>query len=375
MLNRNTTLYKIAGTKFFRLSSGKWPWYMGQQIGTNLQNIEKSMRQIYVPDNYAEELEPKYKQFLENFDLSVFTEEELDYVKCLAQTDQSGAEALIVAYLCRPGNFRDLFLYKIKPHVFVAMHVFAKVWQEKLGATGLDIKFDINTFLKCAVKDLTKLPYWKELDNIIKDSDNWGAKERYYYIAKMICHASNYGMRAGAFQLNVLEKSRGKIILSKQEAERYLTIYHDLFPEIREWHQEVREQVESTKVLYNLFGFPIRFTTKIDETNIKDCFSAVPQSTVGCITNVAYTKLQTYIEDTHSNDVDMLANTHDSYVGQSLLRNYLTFARKQKEYIEQELTNFRGEKFRMRSETGIGFNWNSHSKKNLLGLKQIHFVE
>ena len=339
--------------------------------GTNLQNIEKSMRSIYIPDNYRIELEDKYAQYQAERILSIFTEEELEYIKALCQTDQSGAEALIVAYLCRPGNFRDLFKYKVKPHVFVAMHVFAQEWQKRLSGQGLDIKFDITSFLRAPIKDLTTLPFWSELDAMIKDSDNWPAKERYYYIAKMICHASNYGMRAAAFQLNVLEKSRGKIVLSKQEAEHYLSIYHGLFPEIHEWHQTIREQLAATKTLYNLFGYPRRFTQELNETNIKEAFAFIPQSTVGCITNIAYTKLQTYIEDTRRS-WDMLANTHDSYMGQSLLVQALEFARKQKEFIEMKLTNFNGESFQMKSETSIGFNWGPWSKsKNTCGLREV----
>src|ERR1017187_6230228 len=98
---RNSTTYKIAGTTTFRLSSSK---ILGK-CGANLQNVEKSMRQMYIPDKG----------------------------KIFVQVDQSGAEALIVSYLCEKGNFRELFLNNVKPHVFVALHVFAAIWQQKMN--------------------------------------------------------------------------------------------------------------------------------------------------------------------------------------------------------------------------------------------------
>ena len=71
----------------------------------------------------------------------------------------------------------------------------------------------------------------------IASSDHWPSEERYYYIAKMICHASNYGIEPFALQLNILIKSEGTIVLTLKQAKAFLDLYHSLFPEIREWHE------------------------------------------------------------------------------------------------------------------------------------------
>src|SRR5690242_10436940 len=97
---RNTTQYKIAGTKTFRLSSSK----ALRRWGGNLQNIEKSMREIYEPDPG----------------------------KIFVQVDQSGAEALITAYCCEDGQYRELFKNGIKPHSYLGMHLFKDVWPKKM---------------------------------------------------------------------------------------------------------------------------------------------------------------------------------------------------------------------------------------------------
>lgn len=342
---RNTCLYDNAGTITFRRASRGITLNFAEGVvaGCNLQNIEKSMRALYVPDEG----------------------------KIFVQVDQSGAEALIVSYLCRDGNFRSLFLNKVKPHVFVALHLFSDIWQQKINETAGDIKLNIKELLESPIPELQNHPFWSEVDKLIKSSDNWRAEERYYYVSKQVCHSSNYGIRPTAFQLNTLEKSKGKIVLSKQQAEKYLLFYHSLFPEINEWHREIQKQLEETKMLFNLFGYPRYFSGEIDERSIKEAYAFVPQSTVGCITAKAYTRLQNFIEE-HNLSWDLLADTHDSYLCQCPIGEKLECAKIMKAFMEQDLVSPRGEPFKMKSEVAAGFNWAPYKKdKNPEGLQEI----
>jgi len=336
---RNTCQYIIPGTKFYRLGSRS----VLDQYGTNLQNIEKKLRRLYIADAG----------------------------KLFNQADQSGAEALIVAYLCRAGRFRDLFLNGIKPHVFVALHLFADIWKEKSKGYGLDFKPDIDDLCNTPIPELKTKPFWKELNELIKASDNWTASERYYYIAKQVCHSSNYGIKAGMFCLNTLEKSKGKIVLHKEDADKFLGIYHSLFPEIREWHQVVIDQVRATGMLYNLLGYPITFTGDLnDENEHKEWFAAIAQSTVACITRKAYCDLQTFIE-TNKLEWDLLNDCHDSYLTQSPESESLECCKIMKSFIEIEMKSPRGETFRMKSELQSGKNWAPKSEYNPDGLVEV----
>ena len=315
---RNTTGYKLAGTETFRISSakllGKW--------GGNLQNVEKYLRKIYIPDDG----------------------------KVFVQVDQSGAEALVVAYLTREGRFRQLFKVGIKSHVYVALCLFSDVWQAKLPHLKID------EYIACPIATLTTLPGWKELDKLIKSSDSWPSAERYYYMAKQVCHSANYSIGANEFALNVLKNSEGQIALSSLQAGTFLAKYNSLFPEIKQWHLDIQLALKMTRTLRNLQGFPRKFYGPLNDKTYKEAYAFIPQSTVGTITNIAVTRLQNYIE-AEGLAWDLLTSTHDSYLVQCPESDASEASRIMREFINQRLVNARGEEFFMRSEASIGKNW------------------
>jgi len=352
---RNSTCYKIAKAKTFRLSSSmilpKKIVFEGKTKvkgwGGNLQNVEKSMREMYIPDD--------------------------GYI--FVQVDQSGAEALIVAYCCEDGQYRQLFLNGIKPHSYLAMHLFKDVWPKKMreqGAyTGTD--FPIKELIDCPIPQLRLHPLWRELDLVIKDSDNWPATERYYYLAKQTEHSSNYDIQPPMFRMNVLEKSGGKVVISKDDSTLFLLTKFSLFPEIKGYHRWVRSCASQHGMLFNLHGHPYTITSyEILDTHWKEHYAWIPQSTVGEITNIAYTRMYQYIA-TERKKWDLLANTHDSYLLQCPIEERDECVAKAQEFMNQEFKSpIDGAVFRMRSEAQAGFNWRPfHKEKNPLGLRSI----
>ena len=318
---RITSAYKIAGPKTLRLSSAK----LLEEYGTNVQNWNKHTRAIIAcpSDEYE-----------------------------MGQVDQSGAEALVVAYLCKDGPFRNLFTHGIKPHTYVAMHLFPAVWKAELGK-------DIGHLLTCPISELKKQPEWSELNKAIKATDDNPPHKRYYYFGKQTCHSANYGIGAARFVANILEKSEGQVSLPVNEGARFLGTYHKLFPEIeREFQALIRYMVQSKRELRNLFGFPFRFWGWMDNpTALKDAYSRVPQSTVGIITAIADSSLQSRIDDGILKDCGILQNNHDSLLYWSPRGKALEVGRVVQDAMNQEMTNPYGETFRMKSGLSIGPNW------------------
>lgn len=344
-MSRNSCIYKPAGTNTFRLSStkifGRW--------GSNLQNIEKSLRKIYIPD-----------------DGMVFV-----------QVDQSGAEALIVAYCCVAGQYRQLFINSVKPHTYLAMSLFKHIWPKKMLENRLissASEFNIDEVIKTAIKDLKQHPHWKNLANLIKESDDWSLQERYYYLAKQTEHSSNYDIRPPTFRMNVLEKSGGKIVIGEQDAINFLQTKHGLFPEIKgSYHRYVERCAKDSRRLYNLHGHPYDITEfEIDDSALKELYAWIPQSTVGEITNVAYVKMQNHIVK-YKLKWSLLANTHDSYLIQCPEAEALECAARAQEFMNQEFTSpIDGVKFSMKSEAAVGYNWGVYKKDtNPNGLKGL----
>lgn len=351
-LPRDSTQWNIPGTTTFRLSSRMFAIRLTQpprdgKVGGNLQNKEGSMRSIYWADE-------GYK---------------------LCQRDQAGAEALIVAYLTRHGLFRDLFLYGIKPHIFVALYVFKEEWKKEVKDLGIDTRPDIDMVCNLPIGELTSYPQWNLISDLIQSSDEWSDERRFYYIGKQICHSANYGIKPGMFQLNTLKKSKGRIVISKRDAEFYLETYHSLFPEIHEWHRDVENQLNETQTLYNLFGFPRYFyypEEYINPTMLKEALAFIPQSTVGSITNIAITKMQHTIEENRL-DWHILQNNHDSFMTEfpDSEDEERECARTMKDYIEASLVSPRGEHFKMKSGCETGKNWGKFNEKNNpLGLRK-----
>lgn len=187
-------------------------------------------------------------------------------------------------------------------------------------------------------------------------------------------NSSNYDIQPPTFRMNILEKSGGKIYISREESERFIRTKHSLYPEIKEdFHAYVRKMAKSTKYLYDLHGFPHTITSdEIKESDWKEWYALIPQATVASITKKAYIAFQEFTEKENLR-WDLLADTHDSMMWQCPISEVTECAKKSKECMEQALVSpFDGTEFKMKSETSVGFNWRPfHKDKNPIGLKEI----
>lgn len=315
---KTTCTYKLSMTETFRRSSSKVMGYWG----TNLQNPPDRIRQLVKPD--------KGKVFI--------------------QVDQSGADALIVAYLCPDGPFRQLFHNRIKPHVYVAMHVYKGFW----NLTGHPYVLD---YCKLAPGDLPKQEKWKNLSTAISRDD------LRYFIGKKICHSLNYRMRAETFRSNLLESSEGEVVISLDEAKKMYDLYHSLFPEIsRCWWVNIEKQLNENRTLTTLQNYPRYFGGAWTDEMLRKATAFVPQATVAIISGQAVINFQSYIEE-EDKQWDLLNEMHDSYLVQCPEEQADECKAKMLEFMQQDLVSPRGEKFTMRAAASIGrTNWGKYKQ-------------
>ncbi len=334
---RNTCAWGIGTANTFRNESrALFKRGNAKGIGTNLQNPSDRICQLY-------EAQTGYS---------------------LVQADQSGAEALIVAYLCRAGNYRMLFDYGIKPHTFIALRAFPSEWYKHFN------RDDIDSLCHTSIKNLPYHPKWKEVANFIKDANPVGGQGLQYFLGKKAAHSFNYQKQPGTFIFDILKESEGKIVLSLKEGQYIYGIYHSLFSEIQEWHREQAAYLRTTRELRNLFGFPRKFYGPFTDKFFREAISFIPQSTVGTITNLAFCEVQKFIEENNL-DWNMLNNKHDSIMLEAPESEALIAAEILQASLKKDLVSPTGVKFQMRSEVSIGKNWSKCSKSNPDGLKEV----
>ena len=384
---RNSCTFKLAGPVTFRRASSKiLPEKNKKNVGYggNLQNIEGSLREVFIPDGFSPSLYERCLYYLEGekdkletkYDTSIFTQTEMSLLHVFLQTDQSGAEGLLVAYDAEEKDYRTLFKIGISPHVYVGMHLFKEEWKKKIKECNILIDPScVEVLCNTPIGQLKKNPDFSQLSALIKSSDNWETSERYYYFAKQTVHSFSYDIQWHTFIMNILEKSDGKVVIPREDGERFLYTIRSLFPEVPERNRRIDEQVKSTGMIFNCHGQPYTIWPGGSPpsyllTDMKKFYAWPAQSGVAGITQKALTALQKYIES-ESKDWDIIQETHDSYLTQGLLHD----TKERKEIMEKCIADqefisaIDGQHYRMKSETKIGFNWAGQSEKNKLGLR------
>lgn len=312
--------WQPGGAKTFRNRSNK----LFDIYGRNLQNFSEAEKKVCKPK--------KGKIFI--------------------QRDISGAEAVIVGFLCRPGPYRDLSIYAVKHHSYIAAHLYRGDWKKETN-------FNVDHLLGLDIKELSLHPQWKEFAKIIKATDALEGKARRYYIGKKTGLSYNYCEGPDTFRLTILKESEGKVVLTHTEAELFRKLYLDLlFPEIPEWQQRVEEQVRRTRLINNLFGFPFTVTSDLTNKVIRECIAWIAQSTIGVLGTNWFVEMQEWSEQHKSCGMDCLNNVHDSLVVQCNEEAADEVDKAMGDYIEsiEFESPFDGSKFRLKTESSRGYN-------------------
>ncbi len=278
--------------------------------------------------------------------------------RVIVQADQAGADAVVVAYSAKPGNYRALFQNKIKPHTFLALHIFADSRPDWFD--GLETSKE--TFLAASPAGLSKLPGWTELNERITNSDDE------YFAGKGVAHGKSYRMGKFTFVESLLVKSGGALVIPPAEGEKFLLTYDAIFPEVIEWQFEVEHAIRTHRVLRNHFGYPREFNEILTDSYIRDGLSWIPASTVACITHTAFVCVQRHI-DKYKLDWDLISNKHDSLACEVPETQALDCAALLKSSLAQTF-QARDCEYTMGSDTYIGRRW-CDEKKHPEGLRKV----
>jgi DNA polymerase I-like protein with 3'-5' exonuclease and polymerase domains len=261
--------YNITGTETFRWSSSTSVFH----TGTNLQNISKPLRNLFVPES-------------EEF--------------CIFDTDLEQAESRTVAYLSGDDNYI-----------------------EACESGDLHTKVAAMIFGIPEVKDKAEEKYYKNMS--FRDMSKRGG------------HGLNYGLTALSLARNMgIETAEAYRVylgylggsLDKKSVERMklleagleanvlgdLVEFEGAFPGIRKWHEWIEEQLATVSKLVTPFRFERTFWSRPeDSSTLREAIAHVPQSTIGTLLNIGLWRIYNELDGP---DLRIRAQVHDSIVGE-----------------------------------------------------------
>jgi uracil-DNA glycosylase family 4 len=188
----------------------------------------------------------------------------------MVQADYIQAEAVVVAYII--GDMRLMQMFR------ESYGCSAKVRKEK---------YDVHTFTASIMFRVLMCEVTPDMRRV----------------GKAIRHALNYGGGAG-----VIARKLG---CSISEAKVYLNTFLTSCPQLQRWHKQIVAQVQSTRVLTNLFGRKHKYLGRLSDIT-RSATSFVPQSTVADLMNISLCYI---FENT---DLQVLLQLHDAVYVQCL---------------------------------------------------------
>jgi DNA polymerase-1 len=117
-------------------------------------------------------------------------------------------------------------------------------------------------------------------------------------LAKRFCHAVNYGAYP--------KKLAAALGISIKTAEWIYHRWFNLHPGIREWHNRIKHQLNTERLVRNPFGFERYYFERPDQV-VNQALAWGPQSATGIIINTAWDNIDNTLPE-----VEVLMQVHDS---------------------------------------------------------------
>ena len=323
--------YHVSGTQTGRWSSSKSPW----KTGTNLQNITKDMRAIFIPDRG----------------------------RTMFYADLQAAESRATAYLSGDENY----IHAVESsdlHTEVAKMVWPNMgWTEDNAQN----------------RQLAETPYYGNFS--------------YRDVCKRAGHGTNYGASANTVarhtKIKVAHATRFQLlyfggIIPLASLERWykqdkkggfdelielgekldsstqvLIRVTGAFPGIRSWHSEVIKELQSTGNLITPFGRRRQFWGRLDDEHYaRKAIAYLPQSTIGDLLNKGLYRVWSEL---FQEGVEILGQVHDAVLGQCPTNKVDELIPKIIKCLENPI-EVRGKTMVIPSDAEVGDSWKNLKK-------------
>lgn len=183
--------------------------------------------------------------------------------------------------------------------------------------------------------------YTKDLE----DSYEWR------HLGKTVNHACNYDMGATTLSETILEDL--DLVKTIAECKRFIAAYHSAYPDVRRWHERVKQEVMRSRKLTNPFGRERTFYGRRDAAKThREAFAQTPQSTASDTNKQALIA----IEEAKLDYAFLENEGHDSQLYEVIESRAIEFAHQLKELCQIEFY-LEGEMRVIPVGVSIGKNW------------------
>jgi DNA polymerase-1 len=314
--------YNVAGTETGRWSSSGSPW----RTGTNLQNVTKELRSIFIPDEG----------------------------KIMFYADLEQAESRVTAYIAGDENYINA-CESTDLHTEVVKMVWPNLgWSDDLAQN----------------RELANKPYYlhftyRDMCKRAGHGTNYGMSP--HALAKhlkiKLSHATRFQLLyfGGVVPLASLERWHKQDreggfqeLIDTGEIVGKLVKIKGAFPGIRTWHTGVSNELKQTGCLITPMGRRRQFWSRLnDNSTLREAIAYVPQSTIGDLLNLGLLKVW---QNLRYAGLDILAQVHDAILGQCYINKLDTLMPQVLKQMNNPL-EIKGRKMIIPSSVEVGYTW------------------
>ena len=229
----------------------------------------------------------------------------------MIKADSSQAEARVVAVLSEDWELLEAF-DKVDIHRRTAGLLYQ--WSNRLEL-GVDYKNEL-------------------IDTLDKDSP-----ER--FTGKKVRHAGNYDMGKHRLMIEFntdAQKFDIKASISEWKAGQMLDLFHNASPKIRDkFHADIKDAINSTRLLVDPFGGPRIFNGKLEEGTYKEGYANIPQRTVAHLVQGAMLKIEEELNRDLPKTYMWMSEDHDAITIQAPENNWEPYAQLMQRHLEKPI--------------------------------------
>lgn len=158
------------------------------------------------------------------------------------------------------------------------------------------------------------------------------------FTGKTVRNAGNYDVKKGTFMETFntnAQKYEIPMTISEWRAGQMLEIFHAASPKIKNvFHKDIKEALDSSRVLIDPFGGVRIFNGRYDEDLYKEGYANIPQRTVSHLVQKAMLSCD---EEWQDSSVQWLTENHDAFTVQVNANEWEGYAKTMKKYIERPI--------------------------------------